>query len=106
MRQGYVLSIRRCIKQRVTNITVANLLAFDIWNIKGFFAVRANQAEIDGWGGLQLHLKKLMANVWELPVVLVVGISQTLTDQTMQCRAPVTFLVIAGICEALSDESL
>jgi len=53
---------------------------------------------------LEFHFEKLMTHVGELPIVLVRGITQGSTDQTVKRRTSVAFLIVTRVVERDSDE--
>ena len=81
VRQRYVFSVATRVEQRIAYIAIANLLALNVRDIESLCVIRAHQAEVDCRCGLQLHFKKLMAHVRELPVVPVVGVAEALAHQ-------------------------
>ncbi len=66
---------------------MADDVACDLWYVERLGAVGTDKAQVDSGRRLKLHLKELVANIGKLPVILVAGVTQCLTNQSVKCSA-------------------
>ncbi len=82
-----------------------NLSTSYVRYVQGFQAVGADQTKIYGRRSMKFHFEQLVAYVWKAAVIQVIRISQSLTDNTVQFSAPVSFLIISSVGKAVPHES-
>jgi len=73
---------------------------------KALSAVRADQAKVDGRGGLELDLEKLARNIRELAGVMVLPTREHARHHLVDEATAVPFLNHAGVIKGLADERI
>src|SRR4051794_17649115 len=92
------------VEHGIAHVAMPDLFPLDHRHVEQLRAVRSYEPKINGRRRLELNFQKLVAYIWELPVILIGCISKRPTNEPMQGSTAVSLLINTRIGELLSYE--